>query len=123
MLGPSLRAKSAATEGKKTTSSSILLGLQQYPMSPQRVLLATLKAALFDNLTMGPIELAKSRLKAVVTIKKMAKDLEEHEISLKHECSPLVREVLNTKRIALWEALLRASNFTDMDIVEVVNLP
>ena len=56
----------------------------------------------------------------MVTIKEMAKNLEKHEISLKHECSPLVREVLNTKRIALWEALLRASDFTDMDIVEVV---
>ena len=91
-----------------------------HPMSPQRVLPATLKAALFDNLTMDPIELAKSRLRAVMTIKEMAKDLEQHETCLKRECSPLVREVLNTKRIALWEALLRASNFPDMDIVEVV---
>jgi hypothetical protein len=71
-----------------------------------------------ENLTMDSIELAKSRLKAVMTIKEMAKDLEQHETCLKRECSPLVREVLNTKRIALWEALLRASNFTDMDIVE-----
>jgi hypothetical protein len=50
-----------------------------HPMSPQRVLPNPLKAALFDNLTMDPVELAKSRLKAVVTIRSMARDLEEHE--------------------------------------------
>ena len=78
-----------------------------HPMSPQRVLPSPLKAALFDNLTMDPVELAKSRLKAVMTIKDMAKDLEEHENQLKQQCSPTVREVLNSKRVALWEALLK----------------
>jgi hypothetical protein len=91
-----------------------------HPMSPQRVLPNALKTALFDNLTMDPVELAKCRLKAVVTIRSMAKDLEEHEKTIKEQCTPLVSEVLSSKRIALWESLLKASKFPDMGIVEVV---
>jgi hypothetical protein len=39
---------------------------------------------------------------------------------VKEQCTPLVREVLSSKRIALWESLLVASKFPDMEIVEVV---
>ena len=92
----------------------------QHPMSPQKVLPEPMKTALFDNLTMDPVELAKSRMRAVVTIKDMAKDLEKAEAEIKKGAPPSVQDVLNSKRIALWEALLRASEFPDMDIVEVV---
>ena len=91
-----------------------------HPMSPQKVLPSPLKAALFDNLTMDPVELARNRLQAVVTIKEMAKDLEQEEMKAKAACTESVRQVLSSKRIALWEALLKASAFQDMDIVEIV---
>ena len=78
-------------------------------MSPQNVLPEPLKAAIFDNLTMDPVDLAKdpvdlakSRMRAVVTIKEMAKDLEKEESKVKEGCPPSVSKVLSTKRIALW---------------------
>ena len=91
-----------------------------HPMSPQRVLPDSIKAALFDNLTMDPIELAKSRMKAVLTVKDLAKDLEAAESKMQQSFKPSVKEVLNSKRIALWETLLKASNFSDMGIVQIV---
>ena len=91
-----------------------------HPMSPQKVLPDPLKLALFDNLTMDPVELAKSRMKAVVTIRTMAKELEQEECKTKECCPRSVKEVLSSKRIALWESLLKASDFPDMDIVNVV---
>ena len=39
---------------------------------------------------------------------------------MKADCPPSVKEVLSSKRIALWEALLKASSFPDMEIVDVV---
>ena len=92
----------------------------EHPMSPSKVIPEALKQAIFDNLTMDPIELAKSRLKAIVTIKEMALSLQVQEMDLKKNLTAEVSEVLATKRIALWEALLRASNFQDMEIVTLV---
>ena len=81
-------------------------------MAPQRVLPDEIKAVLFDNLTMEPLELAKSRMRAVLTIKEMAEDLEHQESEIQQTLEPSVREVLSSKRIALWEVLLRASKFS-----------
>ena len=119
-------------EGKKA-KKTFRVGIQQepqefskaamqipHPMSPQKVLPSPLKAAVFDNLTMDPVELARNRLQAVVTIKEMAKDLEQEEMKAKAACTESVRQVLSSKRIALWESLLKASAFQDMDIVEIV---
>ena len=52
-------------------------------MSPQNVLPEPLKAAIFDSLTMDPVDLAKSGMRAVVTIKEMAKDLGQEESKVK----------------------------------------
>ena len=54
-----------------------------HPMSPQYVLPEPLKAAIFDSLTMDPVDLAKSGMRAVVTIKEMAKDLGQEESKVK----------------------------------------
>ena len=89
-------------------------------MSPQKVLPNVLKAAIFDNLTMDPVDLAKNRMRAVMTIKSMAKELEPQEELIKQSCSTSIRKVLSSKRIALWESLLKGSNFPDMEIVDIV---
>ena len=89
-------------------------------MSPAKVIPEVLKQAIFDNLTMDPIELAKSRVRAIVTIKEMAQNLQVQEAGIKQQCEPKIAAVLASKRIALWEALLKASEFPDMDIVTVV---
>ena len=54
-----------------------------HPMSPKKVLPDPLKVVLFDNLTMDPVDLAKSRMRTVVTIGAMAKDLEQEECKVK----------------------------------------
>ena len=107
------RAKKAYRVGVQQEPQDFLEAATKidHPMSPKNVLPEPLKVALFDNLTMDPVDLAKSRMKAVVTIKEMAKDLEKEENRIKDGCSPSVSKVLSTKRIALWETLLKASNF------------
>eukprot|EP00435_Cladocopium_sp_Y103_P065585 s1743_g27.t1 len=94
--------------------------LVEHPLSPSVVLPDVLKLAIFDNLTMSPMDLARSRMQAVVMIKEMAKDLIQEEQKVKRQCPSHVKEVLERKRIALWEALLKASNFADMEIVDMV---
>ena len=89
-------------------------------MAPTKVIPEVLKQAIFDNLTMDPIELVKSRLRAIVIIKEVAHSLQVQEMDIKRSLTSEVAEVLATKRIALWEALLRAPNFPDMDRMEVV---
>ena len=80
-------------------------------MAPTKVIPEVLKQAIFDNLTMDPIELVKSRLRAIVIIKEMAHSLQVQEMDIKRSLTSEVAEVLATKRIALWEALLRAPQF------------
>ena len=88
-------------------------------MAPTKVIPEVLKQAIFDNLTMDPIELVKSRLRAIVIIKEMAHSLQVQEMDIKRSLTSEVAEVLATKRIALWEALLRAPNFPDrMEVVK-----
>ena len=125
------RGKIPRASSSKTKSNRV--GVQQepqdflkaatkidHPMSPKKVLPDPLKVVLFDNLTMDPVDLAKSRMRTVVTIGAMAKDLEQEECKVKADYPPAVKEVLSSKRIALWETLLKASSFPDMDIVDVV---
>ena len=109
----------AAESKNKKAKKTFRIGIQQepdqfleaakcvkHPMSPQKVLPAVLKAAIFDNLTMDPVDLAKNRMRAVMTIKSMAKELEPQEELIKQSCSTSIRKVLSSKRIALWESLL-----------------
>jgi len=119
--------------GSKRVKKSFRVGVQkspqeffqeakqvQHPMNPSKALPEVVRTAIFDNLTMDPIELAKSRMRAVIMIKEMAKDLEEDERRIKQQCSQSVASVLANKRIALWETLLKASEFPDMEIVDLV---
>ena len=119
---PEKKAKKAYRVGVQQEPEQFLQAATKidHPMSPQNVLPETLKAAIFDNLTMDPVDLAKSRMRAVITIKEMAKDLEKEESKVREGCPPSVSKVLSTKRIALWETLLKASNFPDMEIVQIV---
>ena len=92
----------------------------KHPKDPAAVLPDSLKTALFEVLTTDPVELAKTRLQAVLTIRGMAKDLEVEERKLKSAMEPRVAGVLHAKRILLWESLLRASGYEDLAIVEMV---
>ena len=92
-----------------------------HPMNPEKSLHPLLKETLFDNLTRDPLQLAKSRIQAVVTIKQMARELEEQENSFKAALDPIVAAVLKPKRILLWRALLMAAEYDDMAIVDLIS--
>ena len=90
-------------------------------MNPEKSLQPLLKETLFDNLTRDPLELAKSRIQAVVTIKQMARELEEQENSFKATLDPIVAAVLKPKRILLWRTLLMAAEYDDIAIVDLIS--
>ena len=92
-----------------------------HPMNPDKSLGPLLKDTLFDNLTRDPLELAKSRIQAVITIKQMAQELEEKEKSFKATLDPIMATVLKPKRILLWRTLLMAAEYDDIGIVDLVS--
>ncbi|CAE7310483.1 unnamed protein product [Symbiodinium sp. KB8] len=93
----------------------------EHPMNPEQALSDLLKDVIFANLTTPPVELAKSRIQAVVTIRQMAADLESKEHAFKEKLDPLVAKILKPKRILLWKSLLLAANYDDMEIVDLVS--
>ena len=92
----------------------------EHPMNPEQALSDLLKDVIFANLTTPPVELAKSRIQAVVTVRQMAADLESKEQAFKEKMDPLVAKILKPKRILLWKSLLLAANYDDMEIVDLV---
>ncbi|CAJ1442762.1 unnamed protein product, partial [Effrenium voratum] len=91
-----------------------------HPRDPQSALLDCTKQAIFDNLTMSAVELAKLRLRAVLMIKGVVSDLEDQERQLKASMEPGVSAILSSKKILAWQALLEASHYEDMQVVELV---
>ena len=92
-----------------------------HPMNLDKSLRPLLRDTLFDNLTRDPLELAKSRIQAVVTIKQMAQELEEKENSFKATLDPIIATVLKPKRILLWRTLLMAAEYDDIAIVDLIS--
>ena len=93
----------------------------KHPMNPEQALSDLLKDVVFSNLTTPPVELAKSRIQSVITIRQMAADLECQEREFKEKMDPLVAKILKPKRILLWKSLLLAANYDDMQIVDLVS--
>ena len=91
-----------------------------HPCDPTMILPPCLKAAIASVLTSSPEDLAKSRLDAVMTIRQMAGDLAKAEADLKKSLDPTVAKILKDKNLCLWKALLRASNYDDVGIVDSV---
>ena len=87
----------------------------RHPMNPEQALADLLKEVVFANLTTPPVELAKSRIQSVITIRQMAADLECQEQAFKEKLDPLVAKILKPKRILLWKSLLLAADYDDMD--------
>ncbi|CAE7225523.1 unnamed protein product, partial [Symbiodinium sp. CCMP2456] len=92
----------------------------KHPMNPDQALSETVKDALFHNLTLHPVEVAKSRIQAVITIKQMAEELEDREREFKDKLDPIVSAILKPKRLLLWKSLLSAAEYDDMAIVDLV---
>ena len=92
----------------------------KHPMNPEESLSDLIKDVVFSNLTQSPLELAKSRIQTVITIRQMAAELEDKEEAFKRKLDPLVAKILKPKRILLWKSLLLAANYDDMPIVDLV---
>ncbi|CAE7239379.1 unnamed protein product, partial [Symbiodinium sp. CCMP2456] len=92
----------------------------KHPMNPDQALSETVKEALFHNLTLHPVEVAKSRIQAVITIKQMAEELEDREKDFKEKLDPVVSAILKPKRLLLWKSLLSAAEYDEMGIVDLV---
>ena len=87
------------------------------PLNPSIAIPNDSKKALVKNLTTDPVELAKSRLKAVHMINQLHKELKADEHAMKQQWDTSVAKVLSSKNILLWESLLKAAGFADMDVV------
>lgn len=62
-----------------------------HPMTPEHSLPEVLKEAIHKNLTEPQVDLAKSRMRAILLIKSMAEDLEEQEEQLKRSMQSMYR--------------------------------
>ena len=124
---------SESAEGKKRCRKTYKYGLQwtpeqfmqlakqvSHPKNPAAALPSSVLKAVEVSLEQDPVELAKSRLRAVLMIRSMKDDLVPEEQSLKSTLEPGVAKVLGNKNILLWEALLKASCYDDMGIVDLV---
>ena len=60
-------------------------------MTPEHSLPEVLKEAIHKNLTEPQVDLAKSRMRAILLIKSMAEDLEEQEEQLKRSMQSMYR--------------------------------
>lgn len=91
-----------------------------HPLDPQQAVRDSVKQAVVDNLTKSPVELAKSRMRAVIMIDSMKKELQAKEEEMKERLEVTVAQVTSSKNILLWESLLRASHYPDMGVVELM---
>ena len=73
---------------------------------------------LFDLLTKGPVITSRDRLKKLLEVDSMAKQLAADEEKLHKSFPPHINEVLKGKNILLWERLLRTYDYPDMDVVQ-----
>ncbi|CAE7226871.1 unnamed protein product [Symbiodinium sp. CCMP2592] len=92
----------------------------EHPRNPGQVLPTVLKDAVDTVLTTDPVDTAKRRLQAVITIKQLAKELEGKEDEFKSSLDPDVASILSPKKLCLWKALLKASDFDDCGIVDLM---
>ena len=90
---PTKRAKKMYKVGVQHTPQQFfeLAKTLTHPMTPEHSLPEVLKEAIHKNLTEPQVDLAKSRMRAILLIKSMAEDLEEHEEQLKRSMQSMYR--------------------------------
>ena len=76
------------------------------------------KQNIHSMLTRGHIAICRERLKALVQCEKLAKQMDEEEKQWKVTLPVHMREVLEGKRVLLWEALLRQHGYQDLAVVD-----
>ena len=72
---------------------------------------------MFFALSNGPVKLSRWRLQSLIACERMASDLEEQERKLHGELPAHLAEVLEGKRLVLFENLVRQYDYPDMEVV------
>ena len=79
-----------------------------------------LASVVINNLTMGPFEVAKLRLKAVNMVTKLKSELSAEEARFKLTLPPHAQRVLGNKSLLLWKKLLDMTNFPDKNVWDLM---
>ena len=73
---------------------------------------------IFNLLVNGPIKTSRERLKNLLEVESLAKQLAEDELGLHRGFPPHIGEVVKGKNILLWERLLQKHHYPDMQVVD-----
>ena len=90
----------------------------QHPADKFLAMPDVLKIALFKVVTLGPLELSKMRLQAILSIKRKLTEFKLQEAAL-HDSLPVhLKEILKNKQILLFKHLLEESQYPDAAVVD-----
>ena len=92
----------------------------KHPKDPQLALPLVLKEAMIHVLSNDPLDVAKHRLQVVLAVHRQAHECKERERAFKETMEPMVSSVLETKNLSLWKQLLETTQFSDMEVVNLV---
>ena len=90
---------------------------REHPLSVQSVLPTELLRVVKETVEMNNIDIAKERLKYLLKWNKRARELEVDEEVLKQGMDPVVSKAVSSKRILLFEEMLRDAEYPDMGVV------
>ena len=76
------------------------------------------RSNVFFALSEGPVKLSKWRLQSLIECEKLAGELETQERALHARLPSHIEEVVNGKRLLLFERLLKRFSYSDLDVVE-----
>ena len=88
-----------------------------HPLAVERALPAKLIDAIESHNSLSEVDVAKNRLRQVLFWNSRAKALDESEKLLKSELDPVVATAVRQKRLLLFEEMLHASGYPDIDVV------
>ena len=88
-----------------------------HPMDTNAIIPDLLRKAVFRLLTMEPADLAKHRLEMLKFYRRRAEELQQAEDELHASLPPHVQGVVKGKRILLLEERLKATAFSDLQVV------
>ena len=93
-----------------------------HPLDAHSTLDDLTKQAIFDIVTMGPLELTKARLTALKHIQATVKSLESEEKTLHEQTPKHLNKILRNKNLLTFKRLLQELSYPDTGIVdEIIN--
>eukprot|EP00434_Breviolum_minutum_P030988 symbB.v1.2.027406.t1/scaffold2802.1/size122644/2 len=93
-----------------------------HPLAVERSLPSVLIEAVEAHNGLSEVEIAKDRLKQVLHWNNRAKALQEREDELKASLDPIVASTIRQKRLLLFEEMLKAASYPDLDVLSELKL-